>query len=107
MQRRDGPFKPRVIARNRPPALRDERLNLGCQLLDRPLLQVMKIEPEQFLSVEYAGRFPTRLKAEKIDQLILREDFLVAVRPSKPREIVQHRLGEVTVLAIRNYRSRA
>src|SRR3984885_13292817 len=100
MQRRDRPFKPRVVGRNRPPSLRDERLNLGCQLRNRPLLEVMEIEPEQFLGVEYAGRFPARLETEKVDQLILREDFLIAVRPSKPREIVQHRLGEVTVLAI-------
>ena len=71
------------------------------------LLDPLLVEPQQLLRVEHAGGGADVLPVELLDQLLDRENLLVAVRPSQPRKVVHQRPGQITVVAILQHAHRA
>src|ERR1043165_8546817 len=65
------------------------------------------VEPAELIGIETARRRRESRELEPMYELVAREHFVIAVRPAKPSEIVDHRLGQVTVVAILKNAARA
>ena len=71
------------------------------------VLDVLLIEPEQFLRIE-CGRSPVDVAdVEQLDHLVDAEDLLIAVRPAEPHQIVEQGLGQIAVLPVLHDADRA
>ena len=69
-------------------------------------LQVLVVDGEELLRVELAVAPVAVLPVERGDELVEREDLLVAVRPAEAREVVEHRVRRVALVAVLGRRSR-
>ncbi len=63
-------------------------------------LHVVLVQPLELGAVEAGSGVVDVVDVEELDELIQGEDLLVPVGPSQPREIVQHRLGQVALIAV-------
>ena len=104
-QHRDRPGG-RSRARVEPGALevrREAPTELG---LGQPL-HVLLVHPLELVGVESRRRGTDRVEVEPRDELLAREDLVVAVRPAEPREEVDDRLGQVAQLLVLHHAHRA
>ena len=61
---------------------------------------VLVVEPVELGLVEHHGARRELLELEVGDQAVHAEHLVLAVRPAEQREVVHHRLGQVTELAV-------
>jgi hypothetical protein len=58
------------------------------------------VQPGQLFRVVLRRRLAQVLQIEPFDELLAREDLGVAVRPAQARQIVEHGLGQIALVAI-------
>src|SRR5439155_11288999 len=97
LEQRHDSIQRRSTARLRT-ALAELRLDELGQARVRRRLQVLLVEPGQLLRIELRGRARDVREVEPLDELLRREDFLVAVRPAEPREIVEQRFRQIALV---------
>ncbi len=68
---------------------------------------MLVIDPLQLVGVESRRRGIDVREVEPGDELLAREDLVVAVRPAEAREIVDHRLGQKAVVRVLHDADRA
>ena len=71
------------------------------------LPDVVLIEPAELVVVEGGGRTIHVGDVERRNHLVTREDLLIAVRPAQPRELVEQRLRQISVVAELHHPDRA
>ena len=71
------------------------RLKAFAQDIHWRRLHVLLIDPVQLVRVQSRGGCPQPFPSETGNQLLYREDFLVAVRPAEPGQVVEHRIRQV------------
>ena len=70
------------------------------------LFQVMLVDPIQFFGVELRGRRRDVIEIEPGAKLLHRKNFFVAVRPAEARQVIDHRLGQITVFIVLHHADR-
>ncbi|CCJ99025.1 conserved hypothetical protein [Cronobacter malonaticus 507] len=80
--------------------LLDMPLQVRRHILRCQRINVVVVQPQQFIGVERARRFADRIKREEFDHLFTREDLLIAVRPAQTHQVVQQRFRQIAVVAI-------
>ena len=81
-----------ALAQLRLDELREARI--GCRL------EVLLVDPGELLGIELRRRARHVGEVEPLDELLAREDLLVAVRPAQAREVVEQRFGQVALVAV-------
>ena len=61
---------------------------------------MLLVDPGEFFRVEARRRLVHVGDVEQADHLVDAKNFLVAMRPAQPNEVVEHRLGQVALLLV-------
>ncbi|CCK07946.1 conserved hypothetical protein [Cronobacter sakazakii 696] len=87
--------------------LLDMPLQMRRHIFRRQRINIVVVQPQQFIGIERARRFTDRVKRKEFDHLFTREDLLIAVGPAQTHQIVQQRFRQVAVVAVLHNTHRA
>ncbi len=83
--------------------MRQERLSHS---LGRARLDVLRVDPQELLRIEDGRRRLNVLPGKFLDQLVPRKNFLVAMRPAEPGQVIDHGLRQISHVFVRHDRRR-
>ena len=75
-------------------------LQIGRYVFRRHRINIVMVQPQQFICVECAGRFAYCSEREQLDHLFTAEDLLIAAGPAQTHQVVQQSFRQVAIITI-------
>ncbi len=75
-------------------------LQLGRNVLWRQGIDIVMIQPQQFIGIERTGRLTYRTQSKELNHLFTAEDLLIAVGPAQTHQIVEQGFRQIAVVTV-------